>query len=85
MQENHIIDAALATMIMHAIQIAMHNELGMSPGAFVFQRDMFLNVPLIANLQTTPQRECLWHVGRHVGQFTPQLTPHMPACILPIR
>jgi hypothetical protein len=37
---------------MHAIRCAMHNALGMLPGAFVFQRDMFLNIPLIANLQT---------------------------------
>ncbi len=30
----------------------MYHVLGISPGAFVFQRDMFLNIPLIANLQT---------------------------------
>ena len=51
LQANQIVDNALSTT-MHAIRCAMHNALGMSPGAFVFQRDMFLNIPLIANLQT---------------------------------
>jgi hypothetical protein len=51
LQANQVVDNALATT-MHAIRCAMHNALGMSPGAFVFQRDMFLNIPLIANLQT---------------------------------
>jgi hypothetical protein len=30
----------------------MHRSLRTTPGALAFQRDMFLNVPLIANLQT---------------------------------
>jgi transposase InsO family protein len=51
LQANHIVDSALA-MTMHAICCAMHHALGMSPGTFVFQRYMFLNIPLIANLQT---------------------------------
>jgi hypothetical protein len=34
----------------------MHHALGMSPGAFIYQRDMFLNIPLIANLQTIQDR-----------------------------
>jgi hypothetical protein len=55
MQGNHIVDSALATT-MYAIQCAMHNALGMLPGAFVFQREMFLNIPLIANLQTIQDR-----------------------------
>ena len=50
-QAHNILDSALAST-MHATRCAMHNALGMSPGAFVFQRDMFLNIPLIANLQT---------------------------------
>jgi hypothetical protein len=58
-QANHIIDSALATA-MYAIRCAMHHVLGMSPGASVFQRDMFLNIPLIANLQTIQdQRQVL--------------------------
>jgi hypothetical protein len=47
---NQVMDSALATT-MHALRCSMHHALGMSPGAFVFQRDMFLNIPLIANLQ----------------------------------
>ena len=50
-QAKLIVDSALATT-MHALQCSMHHALGMSPGAFVFHRDMFLNIPLIANLQT---------------------------------
>ena len=50
-QATQIVDSALATT-MHALQCSMHHALQMSPGAFVFCRDMFLNIPLIANLQT---------------------------------
>jgi hypothetical protein len=50
-QAHHILDSALAST-MHATRCAMHHALGMLPGAFVFQRDMFLNTSLIANLQT---------------------------------
>jgi hypothetical protein len=52
---HNIVDSALATT-MHATRCAMHHALRMSPGAFVFQRDMFLNIPLIANLQTIQDR-----------------------------
>jgi hypothetical protein len=34
----------------------MHHALNLSPGDFVYQRDMFLNIPLIANLQTIQDR-----------------------------
>ena len=34
---------------MHAIQAGIHSTLGSSPGALVFNRDMFLNIPLIAD------------------------------------
>jgi transposase InsO family protein len=52
---NQIVDSALAST-MHALRCSMHHALGMSPGAFVYQRDMFLNIPLIANLQTIQDR-----------------------------
>jgi putative transposase len=55
LQANHIVDSALATT-MHAIRCSMHHALNMSPGAFIYQRDMFLNIPLIANLQTIQDR-----------------------------
>jgi hypothetical protein len=51
---NQIVDSALAT-IMHAIRCSMHHALNISPGAFVYQQDMFLYITLItliANLQT---------------------------------
>ncbi len=34
---------------MHAMRVGMHTTLGSSPGNLVFNRDMFLNIPLIAN------------------------------------
>jgi hypothetical protein len=52
---HNIVDSALATT-MHATRCAMHHALHMSPGAFVFQRDMFLNIPLIADLQAIQER-----------------------------
>lgn len=55
LQANQIVDSALATT-MHALRCSIHHALQMSPGAFVFQRDMFLNIPLIANLQTIQER-----------------------------
>jgi hypothetical protein len=57
-QATQIIDSALATT-MHALRCSMHHALHMSPGAFVFRRDMFLNIPLIANLQTIQDRRQL--------------------------
>jgi hypothetical protein len=48
-QVNHFVDSAMA-MTMHATRCDMHHVLGMSPGAFVFQDDMFRNIPLIDNL-----------------------------------
>ena len=49
---NTIIDNALATA-MHATRTAVSQSLGNnSPGSLAFKRDMFLNVPLLADLQT---------------------------------
>jgi hypothetical protein len=50
-----LVDSALATT-MHATRTAIHTTLRVSPGAFVFQRDMFLDIPIIANLQTIRDR-----------------------------
>ena len=41
---------------MHATRTAIHTPLRVSPGAFVVQRDMFLDIPIIANLQTIRDR-----------------------------
>ena len=34
---------------MHAMRVGIHTTLGSSPGNLVFNRDMFLNIPLIAD------------------------------------
>jgi hypothetical protein len=34
---------------MHATRATVHRSLRISPGALIFQRDMFLDIPLIAN------------------------------------
>ena len=53
------VDEALS-IAMHAIRATMHLTLGSSPGALAFNRDMFLNIPLIANWQAiTLKREHL--------------------------
>ena len=47
-QARAIIDQALATA-MHAMRTTVATTLGSTPGALAFNRDMFLNVPLIAD------------------------------------
>jgi hypothetical protein len=42
------IDVALS-IAMHAMKAAIHSTLGSSPGSLTFNRDMFLNIPLIAD------------------------------------
>ncbi len=49
-QARDIIDDALATA-MHAMQTTIATTLGSTPGALAFARDMFLNMPLIADWQ----------------------------------
>eukprot|EP00804_Cyclotella_cryptica_P009094 CCRYP_003175-RE/>CCRYP_003175-RE protein AED:0.36 eAED:0.36 QI:0/0/0/1/0/0/2/0/344 len=46
-----IVDDALATA-MHAMQTTVATTLGSAPGSLAFARDMFLNVPLIADWQS---------------------------------
>jgi transposase InsO family protein len=48
---NDIIDTALATAS-YASRAAVHRTLSISPGALVFRRDMFLDIPLLADLET---------------------------------
>ena len=47
---NDIIDTALATDS-HASRATLHHSLNNSPDALVFHRDMFLGIPLIADLE----------------------------------
>jgi hypothetical protein len=50
-QARDINNQALATA-MHAMRVTIATTLGTMPGALAFSRDMFLNVPLIADCQT---------------------------------
>ena len=49
------IDEALP-IAMHAMRAGMHSTLGSSPGSLVFNRDMFLNIPLIADWHAITKR-----------------------------
>jgi hypothetical protein len=52
-----LVDSALATAL-HASRATIHRTLGMTPGGIVFNRDMFLNIPLLTDfhlLQTRRQ------------------------------
>ena len=50
-EHNAIVDNALAT-VMHATRTAVSKSLGgNSPGSLAFRRDMFVNIPLLADLQ----------------------------------
>ena len=46
---NQVIDNALATC-MHAMRCSVSAQIGTTPGAMVFGRDMIMDVPLLANL-----------------------------------
>ena len=45
-------DEALS-IAMHAMRTSVHTTLGSSPGNLAFNRDMFLNIPLIADWHAT--------------------------------
>ena len=49
------IDEALS-ISMHAMRAGMHSTLGSSPGSLVFNRDMFLNIPLIVDWHAITKR-----------------------------
>ena len=49
-QAQNIIDSALASAS-YATRCAIHQTLQISPGALVFQRDMILDIPIIADLE----------------------------------
>jgi hypothetical protein len=55
-QARDIIDLALATT-MHAMRRTVATTLGSTPGASAFSRDMFLNVPRVADWQTIAQNK----------------------------
>jgi hypothetical protein len=63
-QARDIIDNALATA-MHAMQTTVTATLGSTPGALAFARDMFLNMPLIADWQAIACT-CEHHVNENL-------------------
>jgi hypothetical protein len=63
-QARDIIDDALATA-MHAMQTTVATSLGSTPGALAFARDVFLNVPLIADWQAIACT-CKYHVNENL-------------------
>jgi hypothetical protein len=50
------VDEALS-IAKHAIRAGIHSTLGSSPGSLIFNRDMFLNIPLIANWLQSLRKE----------------------------
>ena len=54
-EASDLVDDALATA-MHAMRTNVATTLGSSPGALVFSRDMFLDIPLTADWQIIQQR-----------------------------
>ena len=44
------------SIAMHAMRAGIHSTLGSSPGNLVFNRDMFLNIPLIADWHAITQK-----------------------------
>ena len=73
-QARDIMDDALATT-MHAMRTTIATTLGSTPGAIAFNRDMFLNVPPIANWQAIARRrehhvnENLWRANARRRQY----------------
>lgn len=54
-QANDILDEALST-VMHALRSNVGTAIGSAPGALVFGRDMFINLPLVADWHTITNR-----------------------------
>jgi hypothetical protein len=47
----------ISLIIMHGMRVGVHSTLGSSPGNLLFYRDIFLNIPLIADWHTVTQRQ----------------------------
>ena len=45
------------SIAMHAMRVAIHSTPGSSLGSLTFNKDMFLNIPLIADWHTITQDE----------------------------
>jgi hypothetical protein len=81
------------SIAMHTMRAGVHSTLGSSPGNLVFNRDMFLNIPLIADWHAiTQRREHLIHENlmrenqrRRGYNYAPQqlvLKNSLPAMVL---
>jgi hypothetical protein len=46
----------ISLIAMHGMRAGVHSTLGSSPGNLIFSRDMFLNIPMIAD----------WHKDEHI-------------------
>ncbi len=47
----------ISLITMHGMRAGVHSTLGSSPGNLKFNRDMFLNIPLIADWHAITQRQ----------------------------
>jgi hypothetical protein len=47
----------LSLITMHGMRAGVHSTFGSSPGSLVFNRDMFLKIPLIADWHAITQRQ----------------------------
>ena len=47
-EANELIEKALS-ITQHALRSSVHTTLGSSPGSLIFNRDMFLTIPLVAS------------------------------------
>ena len=54
-QARQLVENALATA-MHATRCGVSRSLGIAPGALVFQRDMFLDLPILGDLLTIQRK-----------------------------
>ena len=54
-EAKELVDEALSTA-MHVMRSCIHTTLGRSPGSFVFNRDMFLNILFIADWNAITQK-----------------------------
>jgi hypothetical protein len=50
------VDEALS-IVMHAMRAGIHSTLGNSPGSLTYNRDIFLNIPLIPDWHAITQRQ----------------------------
>ena len=57
-QARHLIEHAIASCI-HATSVAVNHAMQHTPGETVFQRDMFLDIPVIADLVAIGNRRQL--------------------------